>query len=105
MPPNTGVPTAWRVTAPAPCAITRGNSPRMKAKLVIITGRNLKPAASMAAASMSLPRRALLDSKRNDQNAVLRGKRDQHHEPDLRVDVEAQSSQHDRDDGAEYSRR
>jgi hypothetical protein len=55
MPPNTGVPTAWRVAAPAPCAMTRGKSPKMKAKLVIITGRNRKLAASMAAATMSLP--------------------------------------------------
>ena len=49
MPPKTGVPTAWRVAAPAPRAMTSGNSPKTKAKLVIITGRKRKPAASMAA--------------------------------------------------------
>ena len=57
MPPNTGVPTAWRVAAPAPCAITSGKSPRMNAKLVIITGRNLRPAASMAAGFDVFPQR------------------------------------------------
>ena len=91
MPPNTGVPTAWRVTAPAPSAMTRGNSPKMKAKLVIITGRNRKLAASMAARIDVLPEVAPLHRKRNDQDAVLRRERDQHDEPDLRVDIEAQS--------------
>jgi DNA-binding transcriptional LysR family regulator len=42
IPPKTGVPTARRVIAPAPLAMTRGSSPRIKAKLVIITGRNLR---------------------------------------------------------------
>ena len=30
MPPNTGVPTAWRVNAPAPPAKTRGTSRLLK---------------------------------------------------------------------------
>ena len=43
------VPTAWRVTAPAPLAMTSGKSPKMKAKLVIITGRKRSAAPSIAA--------------------------------------------------------
>ena len=39
MPPNTAVPTARWVAAPAPVAITSGTRPRMKANDVIITAR------------------------------------------------------------------
>lgn len=39
MPPKTSVPTALRLRVPAPSAMTSGARPKMKAKLVIITGR------------------------------------------------------------------
>ena len=56
MPPNTGVPTARRLAAPAPAAITSGTRPRMKAKLVIITGRKRSRAPSIAASVIDRPR-------------------------------------------------
>ncbi len=55
MPPNTAVPTARWVAAPAPEAITSGTRPRMKAKDVIITARKRCPAAEVAAVTGSLP--------------------------------------------------
>ena len=55
IPPNTAVPTARCVAAPAPEAITRGTRPRMKAKEVIITARKRCPAALVAAVTGSLP--------------------------------------------------
>src|SRR5215203_1207083 len=55
MPPNTAVPTARWVAAPAPEAMTSGTRPRMKAKDVIITARKRRPAAVVAALTMSLP--------------------------------------------------
>ena len=55
MPPNTAVPTARWVAAPAPEAITSGTSPRMKANDVIMTARKRRLAALMAAATISSP--------------------------------------------------
>ena len=57
MPPNTGVPTARRLSAPAPSATTSGSRPRMKAKLVMITGRKRNRAPSMPESTISLPAR------------------------------------------------
>jgi hypothetical protein len=39
IPPNTGVPTSRRAVWATPVTITNGNSPRMKANDVIMTGR------------------------------------------------------------------
>ncbi len=61
----------------------------MKAKLVIITARNRTPAASTAAAVDVLAQLAPLDRKLDDQDAILGGERDQHHQSDLRIDVDA----------------
>jgi hypothetical protein len=47
MPAKTGVPTARRLAMPAPSAMTSGNRPKIKAKLVIITGRNRSRAPSI----------------------------------------------------------
>ena len=55
MPPNTDVPTPWRLRAAAPLAITSGISPRIKAKLVIITARKRSLAPSVAASSTGTP--------------------------------------------------
>jgi hypothetical protein len=40
IPRNTGLPTLRRASSEASLAITKGHNPRMKAKDVIITGRN-----------------------------------------------------------------
>jgi len=40
MPLKTAVPSAWRISAPAPEAITNGKTPNMNAKEVIRIGRN-----------------------------------------------------------------
>jgi hypothetical protein len=55
MPPNTAVPTARRLAAPAPTAMTSGSRPRMKAKLVISTGRMRSRAPFTAASSSGTP--------------------------------------------------
>ena len=50
----------------------------------------------------AFPQRPLLDRKGDDQNAVLGGERNQCDQADLRVDVETQPGQRDRDERAEY---
>lgn len=55
MPPATPVPTARRLSMPAPSAVTSGISPTMKAKLVIITARKRVRAPSTAASTMVAP--------------------------------------------------
>ena len=55
MPPITAVPIATRLFAPAPVAIASGNTPKMKAKLVIRIGRRRIRAASIAASMTRLP--------------------------------------------------
>ena len=64
MPPKTGVPTFRRASREGPSATTKGSSPRMKAKDVIITGRNRSLAPSVAASSNGMPsaRRSLANS-------------------------------------------
>ena len=49
MPENTAMPMAWRISAPAPCATTSGNTPAMNAMLVIKMGRKRSRQAAMAA--------------------------------------------------------
>jgi hypothetical protein len=48
IPANIAVHRAWSISAPAPFAITSGNTPRMKAKEVIRIGRSRNRAASAA---------------------------------------------------------
>ena len=55
MPKNTAVPRAWRISAPAPTANTRGATPRMKANEVIRIGRRRVRAASIAASQRFMP--------------------------------------------------
>ena len=55
MPENTAVPSDWRISAPAPCAIISGTTPRMKAKEVIRIGRRRVRAASTAASNRLIP--------------------------------------------------
>ena len=49
MPLKTAVPSARRISAPAPLATTSGTTPRIKAKLVIMIGRRRKRQASRVA--------------------------------------------------------
>ena len=56
MPPITPVPTAMRLAAPAPLAITSGTMPRMKASEVMMIGRRRNLAASLTASSGFSPR-------------------------------------------------
>ena len=53
----------------------------MKAKLVIITARNRSRAPSIAASRIEHALLALLLGEFDDQDAVLGGQRDQHHQP------------------------
>ena len=105
MPPNTGVPTAWRVAAPAPSAMTSGKQSEDEGE----AGHHHRAEPQACPFERGridvLAEVAPLHRKRDDQNAVLGGERDQHDEPDLRIDVEAQSRQHQCDDGAERRRR
>ena len=55
MPPTTPVPIAFSDPDPAPLAIAKGNTPRMKASDVIMIGRSLSRAASAAASMRLLP--------------------------------------------------
>ena len=87
MPPNTAVPTARTVAAPAPVVMMSGTSPAMKAKEVIITARKRSLAASMAAVDDVLSLPPLLHGEFDDQDGVLGRERDEHHDADLGVDV------------------
>ena len=55
MPPSTPVPIECRLAAPAPEAITRGTTPRMKAIEVMMIGRKRSLAASIAASTSDRP--------------------------------------------------
>jgi len=55
IPKNTAVPSAWRISAPAPVANTKGTTPRMKAKEVMRIGRRRVRAACAAASKRSAP--------------------------------------------------
>src|SRR6266849_6795231 len=56
MPKKTAVPSAWRISAPAPVASASGTTPKMKAKDVIKIGRRRVRAASTAASHRFAPR-------------------------------------------------
>ena len=55
MPLKTAVPRVRRISAPAPSAMTKGTTPRMKAKEVIMIGRNRSRQASKVASRRSMP--------------------------------------------------
>ena len=76
--------------SPRPCAQTSGIRPRMNAIEVIITARNRMRAPSTAASRIGMPGLALLLGELDDQDAVLRRQRDQHHQADLRIEIERQ---------------
>ncbi len=84
---NTVVPSAWRISEPAPSAIISGTTPRMKAKEVIRIGRRRVRAASIAASMRSRPSRFRLARELDDQDGVLGRQPDQHHQADLGQDI------------------
>src|SRR4030088_490130 len=88
MPPNTVVPMDWRLAAPAPVANISGTTPRMKAKAVIRMGRRRRRPASIAASMMSRPSAPPALGELHDQDRVLGGKANEHHEADLRIDID-----------------
>ena len=53
MPPITAIPIAFCAAEPAPLDVARGVTPRMKAKEVMIIGRNLILQASKVASNKS----------------------------------------------------
>ena len=94
MPQNTAVPSAWRISAPGPVAITSGTTPRMKAKDVIRIGRSRRRQASTAASNGLVPVVVLgLLGELDDQDRVLGREADQHDEADLREDVVVHAAQ------------
>ena len=68
IPPNTTVPMACWLAAPAPVATISGTTPRMKANEVITMGRNRRRVASTAASVMDMPSR----SCRSRANSTIR---------------------------------
>ena len=56
-PLNTAVPSDRRISAPAPVAMTRGTTPSMKAREVMVMGRSRNRDASMAASPRGMPPR------------------------------------------------
>ena len=92
IPTKTGVLTLRRAISEAPSAQTSGVRPAMNAMEVIITARNRSLAPSSAASRMPMPLLSLVLGELHDQDRVLGRHRDQHHEPDLAIEIERQFS-------------
>ena len=93
MPKNTAVPSAWRISAPAPVASASGTTPKMKANDVIRMGRSLvlrRLHGRIEAVGAAL---LGLFGELDDQDGVLGGQADQHHEADLGQDVVVHAAQ------------
>ena len=91
IPPNTGVPTFRRASREGPSAMTKGSSPRINAKDVIITGRKRSLAPSVAASSNGIALGSAFLGEFYDENAVLRSQPDQHDHADLRIEIERET--------------
>ena len=87
MPPKTTVPRARRLAAPAPEAPSSGTTPMMKAKEVMMMGRNRRRVASTAASVMDRPPGAQLPGELHDQDGVLAGQGDHQDQAHLGVEV------------------
>ncbi len=87
IPPITVVPMIWRPTEPAPEAVHSGTQPRMNANDVIRMGRRRRRAPSSAASASGHAAFEFVFGELDDQDGVLGGEADQHHQADLRVDV------------------
>ncbi len=105
MPPKTGVPTARRLKAPGPLR----DDQRQQAEDEGEAGHHHRAEAQARALDRGVADRlalaALLDGELDDQDAVLGGQRDEHHEADLRIDIEGEPCERDGADRAEHARR
>ena len=72
MPPKTVVPTEWRPFSPAPLAVTRGTTPRMKAREVMRMGRRRMRGRLDSGFQNGSALFAQLLGELHDQNGVLR---------------------------------
>ena len=105
MPKKTAVPSAWRNSAPAPIAQTNGVTPRMNANDVISIGRNRRPRGFDGGIPPTAALIFKLPGEFDDQDGVLGGKPDQHHEPDLGEDIVVLPAQDDAGDGGNQAHR
>ena len=105
MPPNTVVPIDWRLAAPAPDATISGTTPRMKAKAVMRIGTQTQAPRFHRGVDDAEPLLAAALCEFDDQNRILSGKADQHHEADLRIDVDLQSTCPEREQSTEERQR
>ena len=105
MPENTAVPSARRISAPGPVAITSGTTPRMKAKAVIRIGRRRRRQASTTASTGVRPCCSACLRELDDQDRVLGRKADEHHEADLGQDVVVLPAQADADERRQHAHR
>ena len=87
MPPMTAVPMIWRATEPAPDAVHSGTQPRMKANEVIRIGPQAKPCPFERRIHQRLALLVSFLGELDDQNRVLGGQADQHHQADLRINI------------------
>ena len=93
MPPTTARPIAFCPPAPAPVEIASGNTPKMKARLVIRIGRKRNFAASIAASNAFIPSRIRSSANSTIRIAFLRGHADRRDQPHLEVDVVVEPGQ------------
>ena len=105
MPPTIAVPTECRPSLPAPLAKYSGNTPRMNANEVIRIGRSRNSARLDRRLNNAAASAAQLLGKFNDQDGVLRREPNQHHQPDLHVNVVLQSTQGDKGQRAQHRHR
>ena len=105
IPANTAMPSDRRISAPAPVATTRGTTPRMNANQVIRIGRKRSFTASSVASQRRNARLLLLLGKFDNQDRILAGQADQHHEADLREDRDLDPGQRDADHRAKQTHR
>src|SRR4029453_1175494 len=99
IPPNTTVPMACWLAAPAPVATISGTTPRIKANEVITMGRNRRRVASTAASMMDRPIPEVeVAGELHDEDRVLARERDHEHQADLGVQVVVVAAAHLRQD-------
>ena len=104
------MPITWRISAPAPLAMTSGTTPMMNANDVIRIGRRRMRLASSAAVRSIATLPLEIARELDDQNRVLAREPDEHEQADLREDVvvaarephagdrRQQAHRHDQDD-------
>ncbi len=105
MPPKTVVPTDWRLTRPAPRASTNGRTPRMNASEVIRIGPQANARGFDRGIHDRKPALAQLFGELHNQNRILAGEADEHHQTDLAINVILQSAQRNRSERAQQRHR